>query len=177
MQGTAVKIDVKFKDEMSKPIYRACMDLADFDHAAPRDELTRTQDLSRLGWCKVHQGSFKPGGHYDRERLISAGVCGSCDNWLTLWRERDNESHARIGGHHFIIGNSMDNYIVDPADTLLDIVAKAKAMPRGHGMGGQVQVIRFNDGRTVITNDLWHQGLIPAQLDGVMPNNAQFVRI
>lgn len=169
---------VNSKKETGRNIYEAKILISGFDHTAPSELLTRNQDLSRIGWCKVCGNEFAPAGHYDRVRLIKTGVCADCDTWITLWQQRDNESHARIGGHHFIIGNSMDNYVIDPNDTLQSIVAKFNTMPRGAaGMGGTKAVIRFNDGRVIITNDLWHQGEIPADFAGVLSNNATFLKV
>jgi hypothetical protein len=44
----------------------------------------------------------------------------------------------------------------------------------GPGFGGQRFVIRFFNGREVTTCNLWHQGTIPAQFRGRLPDNAHF---
>lgn len=110
----------------------------------------------------------------DSERRRSVGVCSTCDFWLDKWRMRDNENVARIDGQHYMFGNSLQDARITQ-DTTLD--ALAKSMPRrdGLGMGGQGVVIRFADGRVVITNDLWHQGTIPARFKNIMHDNAEMV--
>lgn len=44
------------------------------------------------------------------------------------------------------------------------------------GFGGRRHVIRFNDGREVVTTNLWTQGHIPAQFRNRFPENATFVQ-
>lgn len=133
------------------------LDLANrnFDQTADPDDLSRNNDLNRVGWCKVHRGVFYPGGHYDRVRLVKSGVCGHCDSWLGLWQRRDNSDIARINGEHYVIGAGFDSV---------------------KGMGGAKVTIKFDDGRIVSTSDLWHQGTIPSQLKNVMPDNAKFAQ-
>lgn len=43
------------------------------------------------------------------------------------------------------------------------------------GHGGRKFKIRFNDGREVMTNNLWCQGTIPENFRKLMPDNAKFV--
>ena len=147
MEATAQK--TKFAD------YIRDVNVRSFDQTADPDDLSRTNDINRVGWCKVHRGVFYPGGHYDRVRLVKSGVCAYCDSWLDLWRRRDNAEVARINGQHYIISDSAN---------------KTK------GMGGAKVTIKFFDGRVVSTDDLWHQGAIPEALKNIMPNNAKFAR-
>lgn len=115
--------------------------------------MSRTEDLTRVGWCKVHGGEFSPLGHYDRERLVQVGICQECDFWLELWKMRDDESVARISGQHYLIGD--DN-------------------STKRGFGGAGVVIKFYDGRVVVTNNLWHQGRIPVMWAEDLFDNAEF---
>lgn len=55
-------------------------------------------------------------------------------------------------GHAYSIGSDNDN-------------------PRG--FGGQRWIIRFHDGREVITHSLWHLGDIPASWRDRLPENAE----
>lgn len=121
--------------------------------------MTRTEDLTRTGWCKVHRGEFKPGGHVDRERLLSVGICSDCDFAMDLWRMRDRVDVARIKGEHYIIGTGI-----------------GERQNRALGMSGAEATIKFKDGRIVKTNDLWHQGKIPAVVAHLLEDNAAFVR-
>lgn len=170
-------ITIKFGvvDKISRPLYDLIMETSDFNHAAPAEDLTRTQDLSRWGWCKVHGGSFRPGGHVDRVRLVSVGICEACDHAMDLWRMRDDSATVRINGQHYRYGNHLQDARVTQ-DATLESMAKAfaKANPKkqGMGMGGDVMIIRFMDGRTVITNDVWHQGNVPAVVADLLPDNA-----
>lgn len=116
--------------------------------------MAREEDLSRIGWCKVHQDVFEPGGHYDRERLIEVGICPDCDFWIEKWRMRDDSNVVRVDGQHYIIG-------------------AGNAIGIGHG--GDTFVIKFNDGREMTTTNLWHQGEIPLFWCQLLPDNATFV--
>lgn len=86
-----------------------------------------------------------------QERLISVGVCYGCDTWMGEWQDRHNEAAVRAGGHHYRIGESS---------------------AREKGMGGAQLIIKFYDGRTIITDNLWHQGKIPAPFKTSLPDNA-----
>lgn len=169
MFGQEPKITREFYDEL--------MAMSDYDHAAPVEDLTRSQDLSRVGWCKVCATGFRPHGHYDRVRLVQVGVCESCDFAIDLWRIRDEPQTARINGKHWRVGAEYTREL-DPSITLASLAAEAAKLPRaGKGCGGQVSVIRFNDGRTVVTNDLWGQGDVPEIVAHLMPDNAVFVEV
>lgn len=43
------------------------------------------------------------------------------------------------------------------------------------GFGGAKYVIRFHDGREVVSTNLWYQGPIPPALHYMFPDNAEFV--
>lgn len=62
---------------------------------------------------------------------------------------------AIIDGHH---------YVIEPEDD--------KSGSRG--FGGDKFVIHFNDGREVVTTNLWCQGEIPENYKDKFPNNANF---
>lgn len=181
MLETSQKITVKFgaKDHVSRQLYDAIMELADFDHSAPAEELTHSQDLSRFGWCKVCNKGFKPGGTADRVRLVSTGICQDCDFALDLWRMRDDQETARINGQHYRVGNTIEVELNPKCsfNELIEIVKKKTPSKWGNGMGGQVNVIQFSDGRTVVTNDLWHQGDVPPLVKHLLPNNAVFIEV
>lgn len=161
--------------EIPRSLYDLIMETASFNHAAPAEDLTRTQDLSRWGWCKVHNGSFRPYGHCDRVRLVSAGVCESCDYDLDKWRMRDQVNVVRINGQHYMYGDHLQDARVTQDATIqkmAEAFKKANPPKQGRGFGGDTMIIQFNDGRTVITNDLWHQGEVPALVADMLPDNA-----
>lgn len=139
--------------------------------------------------CKVCGTTEKPnlrrdfqlgGSHWylddDSKRRRSAGVCSTCDFWLDKWRMRDNENVVRVDGQHYMYGNHLQDARITQ-DTTLEALAKSMKKKSGLGMGGDPIIIRFNDGRVVITNDLWHQGTIPARFAHLMPNNAEMERV
>lgn len=73
-----------------------------------------------------------------------------------FWAEKIAAKHApttvRAGGQHYFIG---------PEDS------------RGmRGFDGAKVAVRFHDGRTVVTTNLWTNGTIPAALREQLPDNA-----
>ena len=87
--------------------------------------------------------------------LRARRVCFTCG----FWQDRAAEAHlptsVRVGGVHYQIGPKGDPY---------------------PGHGGARFVVHFADGRAVETNNLWHQGEIPARFRARLPDNATFVR-
>jgi hypothetical protein len=61
---------------------------------------------------------------------------------------------ARIDGHHYVIEPDTDGGF--------------------QGMGGRKFTIDFFDGRSVVTHNLWSQGIIPLKWQERHPDNAQF---
>lgn len=94
----------------------------------------------------------------DDDELVRMKECRSCNHWLGLHRggnniviERDGErSHYQDGGR--------------------------KSKSNHNGFGGTKFRIKFADGRTLETCDLWHQGTIPERLYHLFPVNAEFVK-
>lgn len=103
--------------------------------------ITRAENLSRVGSCKICDMDFMPGGHYDRERLLSVGICPDCDFWMEKWKARDNADVVIANAHYYLVGSTTDK-------------------PRGMGSYGKMK-ITFFDGREVITDSLWSNGDIP----------------
>ena len=122
--------------------------------------------------CKVCTKGFNPRGLVQADRLKSVGVCFDCDFWVEKVTIRDDDDVVRINGNHYIVGSQLDNYEVDASDSLESIVNKWKPNKNFKGMGGSKIVIKLNNGRVIITNDLWHQGKIPARFANILPNNA-----
>jgi hypothetical protein len=99
-------------------------------------------------WVKERQD-------YIREKSL----CFLCSFW-EQWVERDREGDeniVRVEGTHYHIGdeNSRSGF---------------------RGFGGSRFHIRFDDGREVISTNLWHQGTIPDHYRARLPDNATFVR-
>jgi hypothetical protein len=99
-----------------------------------------TEDIAKVGWCKIHQGEFDPGRRDDRDRLLQVGICISCDFWMEKFRERNEPEVAIINGQYYRIGDASDN-------------------PKG--MDGAGVKVKFFDGREVFTDSLWSNGDIP----------------
>lgn len=163
---------------ITKEFYDCVIEFSDYDHAAPADELTKSQDLNRFGWCKICNTGFKPGGTVDRVRLVQVGICWACDNDLGRLMEYGKEAHvAYIDGSIWSIAHVIEMQL-DPSKSIEELAEAAKAMypPKwGKGCGGDISVIQFNDGRTVITDDLWGGGDVPERYADLMPDNAKFL--
>ena len=94
------------------------------------------------------------------EIMEEQNVCYNCAFWL--WQhecdQRDPRRRGRfavINGSHYVLGDG-------------------KGAFQGHY--GDSFTVRFNDGRVVVNNDLWHQGEIPEHLRHLFPDNAEFVK-
>lgn len=79
--------------------------------------------------------------------------------WKCLIAERDNPKHVVVKATHYQIG---------PEDQSI--------RRQWRGFHGDRYNIRFNDGRTVTSTNMWCQGAIPAQLRDDLPDNAEFVK-
>jgi hypothetical protein len=141
------------------------------------EAIKQTIDCKVCGTKEVRPNLMRDGSLWylsdDSARQRDAGVCPTCDFWLEKWRMRDSSTVVRANGQHYMFGNVLTNYELNSADTLEDIVKNWKTTNNGMGMGGAKIIIRFNDGRVVITNDFWHQGQIPATFKPVLPDNAE----
>lgn len=173
MIGNDITVTLKVVNNASRAFYDALIELTPWDQAAPSDELTRAQDLSRTGWCTVHKGMFKPAGHYDRARLVKSGICAECDSWIELWKAKDEPNVVRINGQHYMFGNHLQDARITQETTIEQLAKAFKTNSAGKGMGGQCVLIRMKDGRNVITDDLWHQGKVPAAYELVLEDNAE----
>lgn len=84
-------------------------------------------------------------------------VCSKCAFWLDLIRRKGDHT-AVIDGTHYSVFPA-----ADPKKGLL-------------GFGGRKFTVKFKDGRTVVTNNMWHQGEVPALFRKHLPDNAEFVK-
>lgn len=85
-------------------------------------------------------------------------TCYPCVFWQTWVADRDRPYAVRVGGHHY------------------SIHAAPPGTPKAHkGMSGDLRTVRFFDGRTVETDNVWHQGEIPVRFRAQLPDNAEFV--
>jgi hypothetical protein len=102
-------------------------------------------------------------------------ACTECQYWLDKFKEIDDPAYARIDGAQYRIGECLDNYELKPGDTLESIVKAYDSGKGNKGFGGSKFAIQFDDGRVVITDDLWHNGRVPAAWVDFLPNNAKFL--
>lgn len=94
------------------------------------------------------------------EKMVKFQHCYTCSFWqdkLSAFIAGDRRC-VRVSGRHFYIG-----------DESPDWGNSCK------GFGGARFTIRFDDGREVETTNLWHQGEIPENWQGLLPDNAVFV--
>lgn len=95
----------------------------------------------------------------DAAKLIALGLCYNCEFWHKLEILKDDPNSVRVKGKHYWIGLEDD-----------------PSPPRWRGMGGRRVVIRFHDGREVVSTNLWYQGVIPERWVERLPDNTEFVR-
>lgn len=152
------------------PTRRYCM----CGHAHQTHEL-RSGGL--LG-CIIHGCNcidFAPFGHTCREcghdersswhadtatRLTRQQLCFNCSFWTEYLEKADAPDIARTDdGKHFVIG---ENRPRDDKTT------------KGHG--GTEFRITFHDGRVVVTDNLWSQGIIPDHFRDRLPVNSEIER-
>lgn len=92
-----------------------------------------------------------------KSEMEANGICHSCHFWRGYVATKHMKNHAIIGGCHYVIGNEKE-----PGET------------KWRGFGGRKSTILFNDGREVVTTNLWFQGEIPEHFLERLPNNAEF---
>lgn len=88
--------------------------------------------------------------------LVKKSLCFQCDHWDDLLARKDDPGTVRIDGVHYMIGKEGGN-------------------PNWAGFGGHEFKIRFDDGREVVTHNLWCQGHIAEHFKQRMRDNAVFV--
>lgn len=94
------------------------------------------------------------------QQMADRQLCFSCNHWLNMLAHdaTRQKAVAVIDAYHFTIAPDLSGRSADCA-----------------GHGGRRFDIRFMDGRTVTTRNLWAQGRIPEHFHARFPNNAEFV--
>jgi hypothetical protein len=87
------------------------------------------------------------------------GIHAHGNFWMGMISERDDLDHVIVKGTHYTIG---------PEDPNI--------RRQWRGFHGDRYVIKFRDGRTVTSTNLWCQGTIPLQYRDELPDNAEFMR-
>jgi len=96
-----------------------------------------------------------------KAKQLDLRLCFTCAFWHGYVATKADPTHAIINGEHYVIGQ------------------EPNAEARRHdgfmlGFGGREHVIRFHDGRRVVTHNLWFQGTIPELWRAELPDNAAF---
>lgn len=106
-------------------------------------------------------GSLEPNKYMEpiNSQMIAAQLCFKCNFWQGIALSSKSPNSVRIKGKHYFIHKDASS---DCPKSML-------------GFGGRKFVIKFLDGRTVVTNNLWHQGDIPVSFQDTLFDNAEFV--
>ena len=96
----------------------------------------------------------------EKSAYSNAPLCSSECFRINFWNEivAEKNKHIIINGECYYDEGNIDN-------------------PNRHsflGCAGRRFWIRFNDGRTITTNNLWCQGTIPEDFRDKLPDNAEF---
>jgi len=91
------------------------------------------------------------------QSLIDNKLCFNCNFWMEKVHKKNDLQIARIQGTH---------YFIEPD------IPKGSAGFRG--FDGQEFVIQFDDGKRIVTHNLWCQGEIPAHFRTRLRDNAKF---
>jgi hypothetical protein len=131
------------------------------------DTITAAEELKTIYGtghdCKVC-GEYEANRYMDTcaERLKKDQHCFNCDFWLEKVRWREQPTHpahlqaAVVNGTHYLVHPKVTN----PG--------------WGCGFGGQLFTVRWHDGRTAESNNVWCQGRIPDRWRERLPDNAVF---
>jgi len=133
---------------------------------------------AKYGSVSVAQAAFAHGwdcrecgrpinvSHGNSDQLKTRRECFDCNFWARLVKDTTPGERVVVGGVHFIAGEWSET----PPD-----YRQGKCL----GFGGRKFVVRFtagpNEGKTLTTYNLWHQGPIPERFRDRLPDNAVFV--
>lgn len=92
-----------------------------------------------------------------KQRVLAEKLCHTCLFWSDYATTASDPTHLVVKGYHYVI---------------------APDQPKGYrgftGHGGAEFIIKFNDGREVVSRNLWAQGNVPAHFRDRLPDNAVF---
>lgn len=91
-----------------------------------------------------------------KKQLKEKQLCFSCNFWDNLITEVPDNQRIVIEGHHYIP------------------LPEEDGPTRFKGYGGRTFIIHKENGETITTSNLWHQGKIPEHYRNRLPNNARF---
>jgi hypothetical protein len=97
------------------------------------------------------------------------GYCWNCAFWLDYAGNGDEGTVIAFCEH------GRERFHFDPDQPVKERTGLVK--PGAIlGYGGRRWLITFTDGRTVTTNDLWYQGIIPGRFEHLFPVNTEEIR-
>lgn len=105
------------------------------------------------GRCHECNGWIETG--YSFESMERHGACFDCSFWLDYVATVDDSTHVIVNGYHHVACNELTGGM--------------------RGFGGRRFAIRFNDGRELVSTNLWEQGQVPEHFRDRLPDNAVFV--
>ena len=100
-----------------------------------------------------------PFSNIEMMKLIALQMCQGCEFWHKFEILKNDPNAVRINGKHYWIGPEDD-----------------PAPPYWRGMGGGKVIVKFEDGRQIMSTNFWYQGVIPQRWRERLPDNAWFVR-
>jgi len=89
--------------------------------------------------------------------ILCSSECFLINHWNEMVEIKDNLNIARINGEQYYIGEETSNKTF-------------------RGFSGRKHIIRFFDGREIISTNLWYNGEIPESHRKLLPDNAEFVK-
>lgn len=90
-----------------------------------------------------------------KTRITEQQTCFTCLFWLEYVRDTENPTHVRVNGWHYVIKP-------DPP----------KGFRGSVGHGGSEFRFQLNDGRLVVSRNVWSQGIIPDHFRERLTDNA-----
>lgn len=94
-----------------------------------------------------------------KTQVLTRELCHTCLHWTGYVETSANPAHLVVNGYH---------YVIEPD--------RPKGYRGFEGHGGAEFVIRFKDGREVVSHNLWAQGRIPRWFRDRLPDSAEFVQ-
>lgn len=93
------------------------------------------------------------------DNMVKRSLCFACLFWIEYIECQHEPDQVIIAGKHYVIGEE-----------------NQQGNRRWRGYGGSPWMVRFHDGRSIRSTNLWFQGEIPERFRERMPDNAEFWR-
>lgn len=94
-----------------------------------------------------------------KQRVLTEKLCHGCLFWSDYAKTSSDPAHLVVNGYHYVISPDQPNGY------------------RGFvGHGGAEFLIKFSDGREVVSRNLWAQGQVPQHFRDRLPDNAEFLQ-